>query len=768
MCCFVLWGAEAFCAKWTLEMRNGAFERENAVVCQTVTREWAELFKTHMLAETTDGNAVPVPCAIDASGETPKLVWLLLGKTASYAVRTFAVVSGKKEALPAGDLIVTEDGASIAVENSSYRLKQPVRGGGGFPRDIAFVPSGFADPSLYFLDRIVRPQNGRIMQYCAKDCEDAESHVVFRSPLRVTVETHTGFGKRSADTPGNPRAVYRYTYTAFSPVVEVSARYTRRDDGPWRELHFLHLTRTDRHYTEFVCGDPAQTHVIQPKGTRSRGVSAPLWAVMSDGTNACGAGFDGAVCWDASDEFVYYVRSACTAWEGREQAFDGGLYIGPAVDGAGYARWMGRERLPDIRLFKDGKAWVPVEPEPLTGAYTIENRALRVSFAEANKGFDCVGIENRLVNDRRFVGAREQSAGLWSLTFKTAMGCDGKQESVVIDNRTKAARVSAERTRRGVTFFWKGLDLPDEPGAVDVRAEVRLESGTGASEWRIGVVNRSKRYGVWSTDYPLLCGVAAPGVADALLPRGNWGGSLMRHFAGRFDGHYPSHACPVPFLAYQSGEAGLYLAAHDGAAREKHLTVTREQDVAFRLLAENAGMPGAAGVPDYPVVIAAYAGDWWQAARLYRDWALKQVWASKGPLRQRDDAPAILQNLGFWMLLSGKPDGVEKAMREAERLYAGVPVGVHWYCWHQIPFDNSYPEYFPTLDGMADATRTMTARGQTVMPYINARLWDRDIPSFAQAYPAACKQPSGTNYVETYGSGRNLVPMCPYTATWQN
>jgi len=34
---------------------------------------------------------------------------------------------------------------------------------------------------------------------------------------------------------------------------------------------------------------------------------------------------------------------------------------------------------------------------------------------------------------------------------------------------------------------------------------------------------------------------------------------------------------------------------------------------------------------------------------------------------------------------------------------------------------------------MPEAARAMVARGQTVMPSINGRLWDRDIPSFAAA-----------------------------------
>ncbi len=770
LACLVLFAVRLWGADYTVEVRNGGCERDNAVVSQPVTREWTASCATHTLVETADGRASPVPCGVDASGEAPVLFWVLSGKTAPGAVRRFAWVPGTAVSAPASDLRVTAEADAIAVENGWFRLKHPARGGGGFPYDITYAQSGHADPQLYFLDRIVRPQggDGRLAQYCARDCADAETRVVYQSPLRVTLEARTGFGKKAADTPGQPRAIYRYTYTASSPVVEVSARYTREDDGPWRELHFLHLSRQERRYSQFVTGDAGQAYALQTKGTRSRAVTGAQWAVMSDAADACGAGFDGAVCWDASDEFVYYIRSGHAAWEGRTHRFDGGLYFGPAKDAAWYAQWMGRERLPEIRFLRDGKPWVPTERETLAGAFELENRALRVVFDAAGNGFDCLGIENRLAEDTRFVRTRDGAAGLWSLSFKTPPDAAGRQESVEINNRSPAARRSAGCSRRGLEFVWQGIDLPGEPGVVDVRAEVRLDPGEGESAWRIKVDNRSKRFALWENAYPLLRGVAQPGMADVLLPLGNWGGTLLRRHRGRYEGRYPSAGCPVQVLAFNLGEAGLYFASHDGASRTKRLVVTPDQDVSFRLLAENADVPGAAGAPDYPVVIATYRGDWWQAARRYRAWATRQAWTAKGPVRQRGDAPKRLAELGFWMILNGEPSGVTNNMAETARLFSGMPVGVHWYNWHRIPFDHSYPEYFPAKAGMAEATRAMTDKGQTVMPYINARLWDRDIPSFAGAFPAACKQVTGTNYVETYGSGRNLVPMCPATRLWQD
>lgn len=759
-----------FGAEYALDVRNGREARENAVVSHAVTREWALQAATHTLAEVTERGTVPVPCGVDASGRRPVLFWLLSGKTEPGAVRRFVWREGRSAALSGPGLHVRSDASSIAVSNGYFALKHPARGGGGFPGDIVYARSGHADPELYFLDRIVRPQGegGRLAQYCARDCAESEARVVFASPLRVTVEARTGFGPNASRTPGLPQAVYRYSYSAFSPVVEVEARYEREDDGPWRELHFLHLSRRERRYERFVAGDAVQTHALQPKGAKSRAFTAGQWAVMSDASDACGVGFDGAVCWDASNEFVYYLRSGHASWEGRAHRFEGGLYFGPAQEAAGYASWLGSSRQPEVRFIRDGKAWVPVEPETLAAAHVLENRALRLAFDSAENGFGCLGIENRLADNARFVHPRPEVAGLWSLSFSTLPDASGRRERVELDNRSPAVRRAAVRSRGGLAFVWEGLDLPGEKGAVDVRAEIGLEPGDGASAWRLKVVNRSRRFGVWESAYPLLSGVAEPGTADVLLPRGNWGGSLLPRHRGRYEGRYPSAACPLQLLAFHLGEAGLYVAAHDGAACAKRFVVTGDQDVSVRTPAAHAGVPGAAGVPDFPVVVAAYAGDWWQAARRYRTWATRQVWASKGPVRQRADYPRRLEDLGFWMILSGDPAGVTRNMAEAARLFPDMPVGVHWYVWHQIPFDHSYPEYFPAKTGMAEATRAMTESGQTVMPYINARLWDEQIPSFAGAYAAACKQPTGTNYVETYGSGRNLVPMCPATPLWQS
>ena len=58
------------------------------------------------------------------------------------------------------------------------------------------------------------------------------------------------------------------------------------------------------------------------------------------------------------------------------------------------------------------------------------------------------------------------------------------------------------------------------------------------------------------------------------------------------------------------------------------------------------------------------------------------------------------------------------------REFFDVPIAIHWYNWHKIPFDTDYPEYFPTKEGFKDAVKKLQEFGVRVMPYINGRIFD--------------------------------------------
>ena len=153
------------------------------------------------------------------------------------------------------------------------------------------------------------------------------------------------------------------------------------------------------------------------------------------------------------------------------------------------------------------------------------------------------------------------------------------------------------------------------------------------------------------------------------------------------------------------------------------------------------------------------------AAKRYRAWAKNQMWTAKGPLATRSDFCRKIGDVGYWFNLWGNPWTISNHMTRAMAKFPGIPLGLHWYKWHKIPFDNSYPNYFPEESGMKETTAWLKSKGVVVMPYINGRLWDPALPSFSNAVSAASRKCDGSYWEERYGK-RTLVPMCPMAPLW--
>ena len=121
---------------------------------------------------------------------------------------------------------------------------------------------------------------------------------------------------------------------------------------------------------------------------------------------------------------------------------------------------------------------------------------------------------------------------------------------------------------------------------------------------------------------------------------------------------------------------------------------------------------------------------------IYQAWAQEHApWWPPAPSKR----PSRIQDIAVWAQLVGDPETVVPQVLKFAK-YMGVPTGFHWYTWHQIPFDNDYPHYFPAKDGFIDGVRELEKAGIRVMPYINGRLWDAELEDFKSgAIKAATK-----------------------------
>ena len=765
--CMAAAGLAAAAEEWTFEVEANA---PRVVSCK-VGRDWPARMAIHDVASVTaDGTTTPVPWTLDTTGDQPELVFLAAGNrhftlvprsSQSSAAETAAPHTGAAALVAAAkapllSVTTTPDG-EITIRNTTFELRHPAKKSGGFPGHILFTQSGQRDDTLYFLDRLVRrTPNGRLEQFTVRSAP-ATVRLALNTPLRAVVETTA--------TLQGVRLAYRYVYTAGSPVVRVETRHEQDAEADWSEIHTLHASWPQKspRYTHHLGGGQPQPVHIQKPGEKSKGFGGN-WLVYTDGTNAVGVASDHATGWDASNEFVYYLVAGRGAWKGRALARSARLYFGPALDAEGFARTF--ETRNAVTVQRNGRPWVPTEPlAPPPGAILLEGRGIRIAFDTAANGFGCLGVENRLGDEPTAFGhAAPGAADFWTLTLWRD-GCS--TNTCTLDNRSPCAERTVERLPNALRFNWKGLSPTNENGTVDVCATVSLTPEGDAAEWRLAVKNRSARWGPAQTKYPVISRVVRPGTASALLPIGNWGARLMPNYMSGSRMDYPSGSVPVQTLSFLLGDAGMQFTALDGGSQAKQFD-TIDLDLRITYTCPNAGRPGAANAPDFAVETAAFTGGWWRAAKRYRAWATKQKWTSKGPLATRADFNRRIVDVGFWMNAGKTPAEVTNVTAKALAALGDIPLGVHWYCWHQIPFDHTYPEYFPERPGMKEAAAWMKNQGVLVMPYINARLWDSEIPSFTNALPAACKKPDGqTHYVEIYGSKRKLSPMCPTTPLWR-
>jgi PKD repeat protein len=323
---------------------------------------------------------------------------------------------------------------------------------------------------------------------------------------------------------------------------------------------------------------------------------------------------------------------------------------------------------------------------------------------------------------------------------------------------------------------------------VSVMARATLDPGRSAWHWDLEVDCAGTPWAVRHVVFPQLA-VAELGRDSTVFYASGPGiekqGVWQEPFT--FRGFYPGWDVSMQFLAAYNHEevpSGLYFAMHDPDGCAKDVVVESQGNgqgvrLAFEQVAPNLGAPGNGFVLRGEAVWQLFRGDWFDAARIYRDWVRAEAtWWPTLTAQGREDTALAMRELPVWTLGCCDPEGVASPAERFQE-YLGVPVGMHWYYWHEIPFDNDYPHYFPAKPGVAEATRELQAANVMVMPYINARLWDtrdRDTEDWqftATALPWATKDEQGNPVVESYGSTESdgspvqMAVMCPATALWQ-
>jgi len=400
----------------------------------------------------------------------------------------------------------------------------------------------------------------------------------------------------------------------------------------------------------------------------------------------------------------------------------------------------------------------------------LDNGLIRLGFD------DDTGLLTHLIDvegDVVHVAPPDAPLGVWKLVFRA-----GTDEQTLTWPAWKGdVSIDVSRDADGAqvaTIAWRDMWFQHEPAAVDVIVTVRLPEGSSASEWRISVANRSERYGLYEVRFPWFNGWPAPKECNVAIPYYNWG-HRYPGVADKHEGEFSSYTWSMQFVVFEAGGRGLTIAAHDPEQHYKSYLVDPGNETSFILRVPDGDEPGVGLAETYATVVDTHAGGWFEGCKKYREWAVDQVWCAKGPISKRADVPQCLKDIGIWFIASVPEKGSDTTPDQwaegiiAAAQYYDVPIGVHIYQWHEIKFDNDYPEYFPTKPGVPEAIRKLVNAGIVAMPYINARLWDFRAETFPGASPFTAKDSTGTPYLEIYGPESGLLtPMCTQTQLWQD
>ncbi len=395
----------------------------------------------------------------------------------------------------------------------------------------------------------------------------------------------------------------------------------------------------------------------------------------------------------------------------------------------------------------------------------LENDVLKI-VCDRERSCSLIQIED-IATSTQFLSGR--TIPLWELVWRSDVG-------LVLSLRADSVSVPSLRTdeREGehtLMMTWGDIALGDGTASVTVLG--RLREQEHLSEWTISVDWTDENLRLLQIDFPCVGGISRHGTNDMLTIPRFWGCGVRDPLTRlkRYELVYP---CPasMQFWSYIGNGTGMYLATYDPDSWMKRWLWSVDSKTAtgeWRAIHYPAWStdPVVSYRLPYPVIIGAFSGDWQDAAKLYRQWALGQKWCNEGRIVDRPSPPDSFENTALWLKYYGEPGKVLCELLDHKQ-YLDVPMAVHYYRYPISEFDQRYPEFLPAKSGFLRGIRDMKDMGTLVIPYTQGAIWDMTTDSWRLdgGAEAAAKKENGDFYIWPI-KGHNFAWMCPSAQGWQ-
>ncbi|MEM1212849.1 MAG: DUF6259 domain-containing protein [Planctomycetota bacterium] len=392
----------------------------------------------------------------------------------------------------------------------------------------------------------------------------------------------------------------------------------------------------------------------------------------------------------------------------------------------------------------------------------IRNEALEARFYTCpDRGTVFCGLFD-LQRNTELLGSQRD---LW--TFDYQKGDATRLRGLRSTEDAITTRLEIDPSGQSAVLHWARSPDDTSPLGFTARAQFRLTGNRLAMEFDMDTDNRGGAV-VREVLFPNL----------VLRRLGDTPGRILVPFMGgaaqsaqsAYKEVYPSGKASMQFMAYYDDERGVYIGFEDPKAQSKEIAASGVQaDGSFSCRWYVPAVPGSS-TQQFAIggqaVVEPFAGDWFDAAQIYKRFAQQADWWPES--RNRSDTPDWYRELTFWVRSDGtRGKSPWTAAKEIEdfREYLGLPMGVHTYHWAG-PHDQMYPRFTP-LPGYSDWVSRMQAQGIYIKPYLNGRLWDQKHPDYKSVgLGATARNLAGEVMTEQYGRHVFSV-MDPTTDLWQ-
>ena len=412
----------------------------------------------------------------------------------------------------------------------------------------------------------------------------------------------------------------------------------------------------------------------------------------------------------------------------------------------------------------------------LAGHPYIGNESVVYVWTKPEDGAGLVSIYDK-ASGKELLKVDAERALMWRIDVK--QGEEKNRHTYESAGRPCKVTCNVEEEEGVVSFVWSG--------EVSVEVVTRLAAHETLARSRIKVRTEQDDEGLLNVTFPVVEGIrplAKDATDDRVLYAFRSGYTRPSPVATgeALSGQY-NITYYMQFAALLGRGRGLYFGDHDPTAAEKTIGWTPDADaqalsysVSHPVLDWGATQP----VTDYEspgdVVMGPFQGDWYDAARIYRRWAVTAPWCAKGPMHQRDDYPKWFLNADYWAV--GHLGDHDDQQREfVKRDLFDFPVTItHDYGYYAQPYQHDLdPEYFPPRPGSVNYQRVLgelRARGARVVPYVMGWMWNAASEDYQQRDAKekgamVGEDGEGLLWAEL-SPGEECIGMCPASKIWRD